>query len=265
MRSSTQSKKPEGALVANKDVEEAQKHAVTISIEALKALLIVNAGAAGALIALMDRGRSSSDYSSAVGLFGVGALLTVIAFIIGYYSQLSYAEHCAQEKGAKAAKAFRAHYIWQAAALTLVVVSVAASLAGMADAYIIAKGSAAEAFNIRSRCGELGRKLLADDIHGTAVSVIQTSLYKSKTNRCYVELYSSPADLTKPSRDVRRAIYDGQTGELIAWYTRQEAGQPKETCYSLERQMMGIAENASCGEISSKLTDFMTEDRTQGP
>jgi hypothetical protein len=65
--------------------------AVGLSTEALKALFLLNGGAAGALIALTDKAGSKRDYSLAIIVFGIGALLTVASFLFAYISQLEYA------------------------------------------------------------------------------------------------------------------------------------------------------------------------------
>lgn len=67
--------------------------AVGISIEALKALLIVNGGAATALIALTGKLPSGTDYSAAILLFGLASLLNALTLVVGYLSQLAYANH----------------------------------------------------------------------------------------------------------------------------------------------------------------------------
>jgi len=66
--------------------------AVGLSTEALKMLFLLNSGAAGALIALTDKAGSKRDYSQAIIVFGIGALLTVASFMFAYVSQLEYAK-----------------------------------------------------------------------------------------------------------------------------------------------------------------------------
>ena len=66
--------------------------AVGLSTEALKMLFLLNSGAAGALIALTDKAGSKRDYSQAIIVFGIGALLTVASFMFAYISQLEYAK-----------------------------------------------------------------------------------------------------------------------------------------------------------------------------
>lgn len=77
-------------------MDESEKHyelAVTLSRDALKALLIVNGGAATALIALMDKSDGAKDYTWAILLFAAGTVSAVICACFGYLSQLNYANH----------------------------------------------------------------------------------------------------------------------------------------------------------------------------
>src|ERR1700747_1297816 len=68
-------------------------HAVNLSIEGLKSLFLLNGGAATALIALTDKAPGTPDYSVPTVLFGVASFLAVLTFVVGYLSQLSYANH----------------------------------------------------------------------------------------------------------------------------------------------------------------------------
>lgn len=272
-----------GWAMSGQNADEHFKHAVTISIEALKALLLVNAGAAAAFVALMDRSPATADYSSAIVLFGAGAVLTLIAFVIGYYSQLNYAHSRLEAyksefdpfRSVHADKFHKWHMTLQVIAGIAVGLSIFCGVVGMANAYWVASAAkarphyeqpnAAEGFNMRSKCAELGQRLLDQDVHGSAVNVTQTSLYKPQTNRCYVELHASAADLTQDQGIYRRTVYDGQTGEILAWVDIKKDAKQKDACSATQRQVFGISESATCEEISSSLTDFLAEDRTQGP
>jgi hypothetical protein len=95
------------------------------------------------------------------------------------------------------------------------------------------KPSATEIFNLRSKCADLGAKMLQDDGGGVEVlnndpkrmvfvSREQTSYYNPNTNRCYVEMYSNKVSPKYDDMYSMRAVYDGQTGELLAdTFTRQ--------------------------------------------
>jgi hypothetical protein len=69
------------------DTERHFELAVQLSRDALKALLVVNGGAATALIALMDKSRGGKDYTWAIILFGAGTVAAVISACLGYASQ----------------------------------------------------------------------------------------------------------------------------------------------------------------------------------
>lgn len=116
--------------------------AVGISVEALKALLFVNAGAAGALIALTGKAPTEHDYSFAVLTFGAAAIFTAVAMVVGYLSQLSYANQVAEAEKNDVVAASREHTRHTRAnvtALVLVVIVLMFSIAGMASAFIAAR------------------------------------------------------------------------------------------------------------------------------
>ena len=84
--------------------------------------------------------------------------------------------------------------------------------------------TATEVFNLRSKCAELGEKILDGNIIGSALAQEHVSHYDPKTNRCYVELDVHMADLSKWDDYRSRNLYDGQTGEILAW-TRDQKGK----------------------------------------
>ncbi len=108
--------------------------AVNLSIEALKALLLLNGGAATALITLTKKSPNGVDFSLAVLIFGFGVFLTVVAMAAGYFSQLAYSNHrlaIEQDKAAEGQKQLTCHKRWQYAASIVVGLSLMASLGGM--------------------------------------------------------------------------------------------------------------------------------------
>jgi fucose permease len=112
--------------------------AVTVAVEAVKALLLVNAGAAAALIALTDKVDGARNYSVAILWFGIGAWCAVLAFIVGYFSQLSYANHKYQDEHSNAAQAkeqYRNHQRFQRIAVYLVIASTLAGTVAMIEAW----------------------------------------------------------------------------------------------------------------------------------
>jgi len=106
--------------------------AVSLSIEALKALLLLNGGAATALIALTDKTQGTVPYGPAVAAFGFGAFLTVVAFACGYFSQLAYANHrFAHDHEQDGKNAHVNHLRWQRGAIVCVVLAFVAWVLGM--------------------------------------------------------------------------------------------------------------------------------------
>lgn len=84
--------------------------------------------------------------------------------------------------------------------------------------------TATEVFNLRSACARLGEKILNDNVIGSALTQSQVSNYNAKANRCYVELTIQNADLSKGIEIMHTNLFDGQTGELLA-FTKIEKGQ----------------------------------------
>lgn len=52
---------------------------------------------------------------------------------------------------------------------------------------------------------------------GIALTQDVVSHYDPETNRCYVQLTVTTADLSKPQDYFGTYLYDGQTGEMLAW------------------------------------------------
>lgn len=92
--------------------------------------------------------------------------------------------------------------------------------------------TATEAFHLQSECVRLGEKILDGNLIGSALTQSQVSHYSPRTNRCYVNLTVSTADLKSPDLYMSNNLYDGQTGELLA-FTKIEHG--KRTGISFER------------------------------
>lgn len=76
--------------------------------------------------------------------------------------------------------------------------------------------TAAEVFELRSKCADLGQKIINNNTIGIALSQDQVSHYDSTTNRCYVEVTVQTADLSKAGDYFEQYLYDGQTGEMLA-------------------------------------------------
>jgi hypothetical protein len=83
-------------------------------------------------------------------------------------------------------------------------------------------------FRLRSECAKLGETQLYKSAHTEfAQSQInprfdQQSHYNPDTNRCYVEIDMRNNFL------FTRNLYDGQTGDMLAWISETPAGDSKE-------------------------------------
>lgn len=111
--------------------------AITTAQEAIKSLLLVNGGAATALIAIMTKGQT--DFARAIVLFGFAALLNAMTFVFGYYSQLAYANARAADERCQSDMALmymQKHSRRQKVALSILVTSLGCSVAGMVTAYL---------------------------------------------------------------------------------------------------------------------------------
>jgi hypothetical protein len=93
-----------------------------------------------------------------------------------------------------------------------VVASVGLWVPAMAQERDFRPPSATEVFNLRSKCAELGEKILKQS--GYLYDVL--SHYDVRTNRCYVEL--TEHSLKENIYD--RYLYDGQTEEILAHAAR---------------------------------------------
>jgi len=114
--------------------EDADQHfgyAVDIARDALKSLLWINAGAAGALIALTGKESGANNYTHAIILFGIGAVLTVASYVFGYFSQLEYGNYRLTGEETKQ----KNHCKLQAVAITFMLIGLICAIAGMAVAY----------------------------------------------------------------------------------------------------------------------------------
>lgn len=117
-------------------------HAVKLSIEGLKSLFLLNGGAATALIALTDKTSGRPDYSVPIVLFGIASFLAVLTFVVGYFSQLSYANYrfsVENDQYTAADQAIDRHVLYQRIGICLVCLSLVASGTAMAFSFERAK------------------------------------------------------------------------------------------------------------------------------
>jgi hypothetical protein len=117
------------------DPDKHFEHAVTLSRDALRALLIVNGGAAAALVALMDKTDGARDYTLAILWFGAGAVFSVLSACFAYFSQLSYANGVLNGKHPatfeKSVGDHKRHGRWQAIIFVCVLAALICMVLGM--------------------------------------------------------------------------------------------------------------------------------------
>jgi hypothetical protein len=82
--------------------------------------------------------------------------------------------------------------------------------------------TATEVFNLRSKCAELGEKILKNTVVADALKKDQLSHYEPKTNRCYVQLTVWNANLNKGDEYFHQYLFDGQTGQTLAAIRREK-------------------------------------------
>src|SRR5471030_1138476 len=124
------------------------------------------------------------------------------------------------------------------------------------------KPTATEVFNLRSKCAELGEKLMNKNIIGNALAQEQVSHYDPRANRCYVKLSVHTADLAHIRDTFASWLYDGQTGEMLGW-SEIKKGVKDGFMFSWvdDRTFMSGADSfkAANTEIEARMAD----DRTQ--
>jgi hypothetical protein len=117
--------------------------------------------------------------------------------------------------------------------------------------------TATEVFHLRSECAALGRKILDNNVVGSALSQSQISHYDPKSNRCYVELTVQTADLTKPQDVFRRYLFDGQTDDMLA-VTRIEKGERSGMVFDRHHDIITDA-NARYDDTTAYIDALMDE------
>jgi hypothetical protein len=144
------------------------------------------------------------------------------------------------------------------ASLVLAVVLAAAVGCGKDEK---AGSSATEIFALRSQCADLAKKLLAGGVHGANVQARQKSNYNAENNRCYVELDFSPADSRSADYQATRYLYDGQTGEMLAWYRVDRSGDGAENtaCSITDNANLWVPDRTACDDVNAKITEVMAD------
>lgn len=91
--------------------------------------------------------------------------------------------------------------------------------------------TATEIFDLRSKCAELGEKILKNTAIAAELKKEELSHYEPKTNRCYVRLTAWNANPGKSGEYFQQFLYDGQTGQMLA-AIRRENGVKSGDIYS---------------------------------
>jgi uncharacterized membrane protein YidH (DUF202 family) len=100
------------------------------ALEAIKALLLINGGAAVALLAFAgifakegsEGARIASSLSSSLLAFGIGALLSAIAFVFAYNTQREYG---------RGGESHRPAHIWHYGTYAILVFTIVAFVTGL--------------------------------------------------------------------------------------------------------------------------------------
>jgi hypothetical protein len=123
------------------------------------------------------------------------------------------------------------------------------------------KPSATEIFNLRSKCADMGAKMLEDK--GGEMPILslnpisfmnqsQVTHYDVETNRCYIE-FNSDYVTKKPNGGYQmRTVYDGQTGEVLADITTRS---DKTTAF------MKDGNSNDLDVVEAKMAELMADDR----
>lgn len=107
---------------------------------------------------------------------------------------------------------------------------------------------------MRSKCAELGDKILRENAIGSALSQDQTSKYDPTTNRCYVTLNVLTTDLS--SNDYYSvSLYDGQTRELLAYASDKKGAK---SSFSFIK-----GSHSNYDEVLSAINSLMEDDRAR--
>jgi len=121
--------------------------------------------------------------------------------------------------------------------------------------------TATEVFNLRSKCAELGEKIMKNTVIGDELTKEQLSHYEPKTNRCYVRLTVWKANLGKGDEYFQQYLFDGQTGQVLA-AIRREHGVRSGDIYSDPSPSQGNSDEMYL-DASIFISQMMADDRQQ--
>ncbi|MGD0499202.1 MAG: hypothetical protein ABSC23_12290 [Bryobacteraceae bacterium] len=129
----------------------------------------------------------------------------------------------------------------------------------VADEQAFQKPSASEIFTLRSKCAELGQKIMNGNIIGIALAQEQVSHYDPNSNRCYVKLTVHSADLTHIRDTFTTYLYDGQTGQMLGWSEIKKGVKDGFMFSWVDMSLSGPDSfNAANTEIGTRMADDQT-------
>jgi hypothetical protein len=122
--------------------------------------------------------------------------------------------------------------------------------------------TATEVFNLRTKCAELGDKILQLNAVDPPLTHDQTSHYDVKTNRCYIDLFVSNGFVrnhdfgnVKWPDYASETVYDGQSREVLVSVVHNKG---KVTAF-----LSGGFPDAEERQAYSKINALMGDDRKQ--
>lgn len=129
------------------------------------------------------------------------------------------------------------------------------------DAPSFRSPTATEIFDLRSKCAELGEKIMKNTVIAAELKKEQLSHYEPKTNRCYVRLTIWNANLGKENEYFQQYLFDGQTGQVLAAIHR-ENGVRSGDLYSDPPPSAGNSDEMYV-DASIFISQMMADDRQQ--
>jgi nitrate reductase alpha subunit len=130
-----------------------------------------------------------------------------------------------------------------------------------ADAPSFRSPTATEVFDLRSKCADLGEKIMKNTAVGDDLKQEELSHYEPKTNRCYVRLTVWNANLGKGGEYFHQYLFDGQTGQMLA-AIRRENGVRSGDIYSDPPPSQGNSDEMYV-DASIFISQMMADDRQQ--
>lgn len=121
--------------------------------------------------------------------------------------------------------------------------------------------TATEVFNLRSRCAELGEKIMKNTVVADALKKDQISHYEPKTNRCYVQLTIWNPNLGKGDDYFQQSLIDGQTGQVLAAIHREKGTRSGEI--SIDPSPLNGNPDELYVDASIFINKMMADDRQQ--